>query len=86
VQALLAGDAEITRDAVAAVRAEAPPIPKPARKQRQRPQVDVIATAMAACERLEAALDRAATAEPRAAETDLAALKQRVAQLAARLA
>lgn len=85
VQTLLASEAEITRSAVAAVRAESSPTSKPDCKQRQRQQADVIAAAMTACERLESALDRAAKAEPRAAEPELAVLKQRVAQLAGRL-
>lgn len=41
---------------------------------------------MTACEQLALALDRIANAEPRLAESDLASLKQRVAELASRLA
>ena len=84
-RALLGGDGEITRSAVAAIRAESSPTPEPDRKQRERPHADLIAAAMTACQRLESALDRAAKAESSVAASDLAALKQRVAQLAGRL-
>lgn len=86
VQALLAGEAEITRSTVAAVRAASSLAAQPERKQRQRPRVNRIADAVAACERLESALDRVATIEPRVAEADLASLKHRLAQLVNRLA
>ncbi len=85
VRALLGGEGEVTRSAVAAIRAESSPTPEPDRKQRERPHADLIAAAMTACQRLESALDRAAKAESSVAESDLAALKQRVAQLTGRL-
>lgn len=86
VQTLLAGEAEITRSAVAAVRAESSPTSMPARRQEKRQQADLLAAAITACERLESALDRVAKGERRVAESDLASLKQRVTELACRLA
>ncbi len=84
VQALLAGVGEITRDAVAAARAESSLTSTPDR-QGKRQHTSPLAAATTACDRLEAALDRAAKADPRLAESDLASLKQRVAELARRL-
>jgi ParB family chromosome partitioning protein len=86
VQTLLAGEAEITRSAVAAIRADSSPTATPARKQEKRQQVGLLAAAITACERLESALDRLAKAESHFAEADLVSLKQRVAELARRLA
>jgi len=85
VQALLNGDAEITRSAVSAVRAESLPTTKAARTQPQRPRPVLLVVALTACERLESALDRIAKSEPRLVEADLASLKQRIADLASRL-
>jgi ParB family chromosome partitioning protein len=84
VQALRAHDGEITRDAVAAIRAESSLTATPD-QQGKRKRASPLAAATAACERLEVALDRAAKAAPRLAESDLALLKQRVAELARRL-
>ena len=86
VRTLLAGETEITRSAVAAVRAESSPTSVSARRQEKRQQADLFAAAITACERLESALDRVAKAERRVAESDLASLKQRVTALASRLA
>jgi ParB family transcriptional regulator, chromosome partitioning protein len=86
VQTLLAGEAEITRSAVAAVRAESSPTSMSARRQEKRQQADLLAAAISACERLESALDRVSKAERGVAESDLASLKQRVTELASRLA
>jgi ParB family transcriptional regulator, chromosome partitioning protein len=86
VQTLLAGDAEITRSAVAAIRTESSLATTSTARQEKRPRAGLLAAAITACERLESALDRAAKAEPGLAESDLTALKQRVAELARRLA
>jgi ParB family transcriptional regulator, chromosome partitioning protein len=82
VHALIAGDAEITRAAVSAMRAErtatAPRAPAPSRSTP-------IAQAHAACDRLEHALSRidAATAH-RADPADLVGLRARIVNLASR--
>lgn len=79
VRALLAGDAEITRCAVNAVRTESvPPAHAPAQRRAQPP---LLAQADTACARLELVLDRVARAEPRVAGADLELLKQRLASL-----
>lgn len=86
VQTLLAGDGEITRSAVAAIRAESSVAATHTRSQTRRTQPGPLAAAITTCERLESALDRAAKSEPGLAESDLASLKQRVAELSRRLA
>jgi ParB family transcriptional regulator, chromosome partitioning protein len=83
-QALLAGDGEITRSAVNAVRAEVAPLAHAPIHPRAQPAL--LAQADAACARLELALDRIAKAEPGVASTDLEILKQRIASLSSRLA
>lgn len=83
VRALLAGDGEVTRSAVNAVRAEAVPSrPRPSKRRAQR---SLLAEADAACVRLELVLDRVAKAKPRVVRVDLEPLKQRLASLASRL-
>jgi ParB family transcriptional regulator, chromosome partitioning protein len=64
VQTLLAGDAEITRSAVAAIRAGSSLAATPTGRQEERPRAGLLAAAITACERLESALDRAAKAQP----------------------
>ena len=83
-RALLVGDGEITRSNVSAARTEsAPTASAPAQRRAQPP---LLAQADAACARLELVLDRIAKAEPRIADADLEALKQRIASLGGRLA
>lgn len=84
VEALVEGDAEITRTVVSAVRAESSQTAHGARSRPSAPAL--LARAEAACGRLEQALDRLARVEPRIAEPELARLRQRVASLASRLA
>jgi ParB family transcriptional regulator, chromosome partitioning protein len=83
-QALLAGDGEITRSAVNAVRAEVAPLAHAPAHPRGQPTL--LAQAEVACARLELALDRIAKAEPCVANADLELLKQRIASLSSRLA
>ena len=82
-RALLAGDGEITRSAVNAVRAES--VPTAHSPAHRRAQPSLLAQADAACARLEVALSRVAKAEPHVADADLQLLKQRVARLGSRL-
>jgi ParB family chromosome partitioning protein len=84
VRALLAGDGEISRCAVNAVRAES--VPTAHSPAHRRAQPSLLAQADAACARLELALSRVAKAEPRVADADLASLRQFVASLCSRLA
>jgi ParB family transcriptional regulator, chromosome partitioning protein len=84
VRALLAGDGEITRRSVNAVRAE--PVPPPHAPTKRRAQPPLLAQADAAFARLELVLDRIVKAEPRVADADLEVLKQRIASLGSRLA
>jgi ParB family transcriptional regulator, chromosome partitioning protein len=84
VRELLAGEGEITRSVVTAVREEAAP---PTRGPRQRtPNPPLLAQADAAYARLEQALDRVVKADPRVADADLQLLKRRLVSLANRLA
>ena len=83
-RAILVGDGEITRSNVSTARTEsAPTANAPAQRRAQPP---LLAQADAACARLELVLDRIAKAEPRIADADLEALKQRIASLGGRLA
>lgn len=81
---LVAGGAEITRAAVAAVRSERTPATSSARSGRS--VTSLIAQANSACERLELALARIKQVEQELVAADLAALRQRVANLASRSA
>ena len=77
VAALVAGNAEITRAAVSALRAKAtdgPPATSPSAR--------LISRANAACDRLERTLDRIKPSEHSVATADLVALRVRVADLA----
>lgn len=82
-KALLAGDSEITRAAVAAVRADHMPAANGVRPKLGT--VSLLAQANSACARLELTLARIGQAEHRLADADLAALRQRVANLKNRL-
>jgi ParB family transcriptional regulator, chromosome partitioning protein len=83
VRALLAGDGDITRSAVSEFRALSI-LTAHAPACRRAPS-SLIAQAESACARLELALDRIAKADPRVADADLEALKQRIASLGSRL-
>ena len=75
VRALVAGDAEITRTAVTAVRANA----------ASTSWATLLAQSNAACARLEQTLARLNKAEHGARDVDLLALRQRIVDLASRL-
>lgn len=83
-KALIADGSEITRAAVAAVRAEV--TPAASRAHASRSAISLIAQANSACERLELALARIKQVEQELVAADLAALRQRVANLASRSA
>ena len=83
VRALVAGESEITRAAVAAVRAEHTPA---ATRLRPGCAAVLLAQANGACERLEFALRRLKQVERELGEADVAALRQRVATLTNRSA
>jgi ParB family transcriptional regulator, chromosome partitioning protein len=74
VRALVAGDAEITRTAITAVRANA----------ASTSWATLLAQSNAACTRLEQTLARLNKAEPGARDVELAALRQRIADLTSR--
>lgn len=80
---LLAGESEITRAAVAAVRAEHTPA---ATRLRPGCAASLLAQANSACARLELALKRLKQVERELGEADIAALRQRVANLSNRSA
>ena len=82
VKALVAGESEITRAAIAAVRAEHAPATIGARSQRCA--VSLLAQANSACARLEMALTRIKRVEQELVEADLATLRQRLANLTSR--
>jgi ParB family transcriptional regulator, chromosome partitioning protein len=84
VKVLLAGDTEITRAVVAAVRAENAPVAVEVRPRRGAPSL--VAQANSQCARLEQTLTRLKQVEQDLHATDLAALRQRVANLASRSA
>lgn len=77
-KALLAGESEITRTAIAAVRAEHTPA---ATRVRSGCAALLLAQANSACARLELALKRVEQVERELGEADVAALRQRVANL-----
>ena len=89
VATLLAGDVEITRDAVAALRDPAVARSSTARPLRQAPLdpvADLIDRSQVLCDRLDRLLTRLASAAPGQLPHDqVAALRQRVVALAQRL-
>lgn len=82
--ALIAGESEITRSAVAAVRAEHAPSAVEARPKRRA--ASLMAQANGQCARLEQTLTLIKNAEQQLDAADLATLRQRVANLASRSA
>jgi ParB family chromosome partitioning protein len=80
VRALVAGDAEITRTTVTAMRAA------PTGAAASTSSATLLAQANAACAQLEQAIARLNKAEHEGREEDLAALRRRIADLASRLA
>jgi ParB family transcriptional regulator, chromosome partitioning protein len=84
VNALIAGESEITRAAVAAIRAEHASITTEPRPKRGAPSLLVQANSQ--CARLEQMLTRIKQVEQALAAADLAALRARVATLTSRLA
>ena len=83
-KALIEGESEITRAAVAAVRAEHM-LPATAARSK-RGASSLLIQANSQCARLELTLTRIKQVEQQLGATDLAALRQRVASLASRLA
>jgi ParB family transcriptional regulator, chromosome partitioning protein len=83
VRALVAGDTEITRSALAAIRAMA--APSTARSRLASPRTTPLDQAGVACTRLEQALDRLARTKPAVHDDGLIQLRRRIAELAARL-
>jgi ParB family transcriptional regulator, chromosome partitioning protein len=84
VKALIAGECEITRAAVAAIRAKHAPVAvDPCHK---RSAASLLAQANSQCARLEQTLTRIKQVEQKLAAADLDALRQRVASLTNRLA
>ncbi|HEU5296703.1 MAG TPA: ParB/RepB/Spo0J family partition protein [Burkholderiaceae bacterium] len=81
-KALIAGDSEITRAAVATMRAERTPAASGARPKRCA--ASLLTQANSACARLELTLTRIKQVEQELGEADLAALRQRVANLTSR--
>ena len=84
VRALMASEAEITRTTVTAMRAASRP-PREAGRSFSAPATS-LTHANAACARLEQILTRVKKVEQGLPEVDLAALRQRVADLGSRLA
>jgi ParB family transcriptional regulator, chromosome partitioning protein len=84
VNALIAGESEITRFAVAAIRAEHASVTTEPRPKRGAPSLLVQANSQ--CARLEQMLTRITQVEQALAAADLAALRQRVSTLTSRLA
>jgi ParB family chromosome partitioning protein len=82
VKALVAGEAEITRTMVTAMRAA----PAPSAASSSSSSAALLVQANATCARLERTLARLKKAEHEVGEDDLAALRRRVADLASRLA
>ena len=83
-KALVTGECEITRAAIAAIRAERAPATVGARPQRNA--ASLLAQANSACARLELALTRIKQVEHDLVEADLASLRQRLANLTSRSA
>jgi ParB family chromosome partitioning protein len=84
VAALIAGESEITRAAIASVRAERAPVADAVRPKRSAAWL--LAQANNQCARLEQTLTRIKQVEQELAAADLDALRQRVASLTNRLA
>jgi ParB family transcriptional regulator, chromosome partitioning protein len=84
VKSLIAGESEITRVAVAAVRAEHAPVA--ADIQQKRGAASLLVQANSQCARLEQTLTRIKQVEQQLAAADLDALRQRVSTLMNRLA
>jgi ParB family chromosome partitioning protein len=84
VNALIAGESEITRAAVAAIRAEHASVTTEPRPKRGAPSLLVQANSQ--CARLEQTLTLIRQVEQALAAADLAALRQRVSTLTSRLA
>lgn len=84
VKALIAGESEITRAAVAAIRAEHAPVVTEHRYKRGA--ASLLVQGNSQCARLEQTLTRIQQARQELDEADLAALRQRVATLASRSA
>jgi ParB family transcriptional regulator, chromosome partitioning protein len=84
VKALVTGESEITRAAIAAVRAEQGPVTDEYRPRRCA--ASLLAQAHSACARLELALTRIKQVEQDLVEADLASLRQRLVNLASRVA
>jgi ParB family chromosome partitioning protein len=82
VRALVAGDAQITRTTVAAVRAS-PTSPTPATSKSSQTTTP-LARAHAACDRFEHALEQIKLPAHGAASADLIALRQRIVDVATR--
>lgn len=83
-RALLAGESEITRAAIAAARAEQATATRGTRPRRYA--ASLLAQANSACARLELALTRIQQVEHDLVEADLASLRQRLAKLTNRSA
>lgn len=83
VKALIGSESEITRAAIAAVRAEQTPATIKARPQGNA--ASLLAQANSACARLELALTRIKQVEHDLVEADLASLRRRLANLTNRL-
>ena len=82
VKAMVASNAEITRNTVTTMRAT--PMPAKAAVPKSSKPTSLIAQANSACDRLEHALAQIKSPKHKAATTDLVALRQRIADLAAR--
>jgi ParB family chromosome partitioning protein len=82
VRALMAGEAEITRAAVSAMRTERTDVAS--QRSGLSPAAKLIAQANAACDRLEQTLGRIEPAMHEVAPADLVALRQRIADFATR--
>jgi ParB family transcriptional regulator, chromosome partitioning protein len=85
INALVTGEGEITRSAVAALRAASASTSAPNAAFAKR-STSLVEQANAACARLEVLVIRVKKSEPAQAQPELAALRRRVADLADRLA
>ena len=85
IHALMTGEGEITRSAVAALRAASVPTGAQSAADAKR-SPSLIEQANAACTRLELLVIRVKKSEPAQAQPDLTALRRRIAELADRLA
>jgi ParB family transcriptional regulator, chromosome partitioning protein len=84
VAALIAGESEITRAAIAEVRAERAPVANAVRPKRSAPSL--LAQANSQCARLEHTLVRIKQVEHELGEAEFAVLRQRLANLQSRSA